>query len=492
MIGTFMKYTAASCFVLYPSLLACLFFVGFPAHASVLYPASQQLVVDDAAADDGLGPALRVDGDTLLVGADGNDDSGADSGSVYVFDRVPGEGFSQSALLLPSNAGDGALVGSSLSLQGDRALLGGYRSDLVGAQGGAAWIFERDLSGQWSESATLSADDGMAGDFFGIATALAGDQALVGAIGHDSAGPAAGRLYVFERGLMGSWSQVDSIVASDTVAGHFFGSAIAVDGDRALVAAEDSDDNGPSSGSAYVFERDGMGNWTEQAKLVASNGASGDRFGHSVTLQGDTAVVGAIFVGEPDVGAVYVFEKQPDDSWVETDILVAADAGPIDGFGRSVAMSGNRIVVGADRDDDGGMDAGAVYLFAKDAVGAWYEAAKFTAASSWDWDWFGFSVALDGDTMAAGAPLANGILADTGAVWVANVTVPLCGDPAGDGQVGASDALFVLRAAVGLNSCAAESCDMSGDGQVMAGDALALLQVAVGMDVTLACDAAGY
>ncbi len=156
----------------------------------------------------------------------------------------------------------------------------------------------------------LTASDGAQGDNFGRSVSLSGDRALVGAHGDDDQGDFSGSAYVFERQGDGSWLEVAKLTASDGAAGDVFGNAVSLSDDRALVGAFEDDDIGDRSGSSYVFERQGDGSWLEVDKLIASDGAADDVFGISVSLSDDRALVGAI--GDDDVGddsgSAYVYD----------------------------------------------------------------------------------------------------------------------------------------------------------------------------------------
>jgi hypothetical protein len=161
-----------------------------------------------------------------------------------------------------------------------------------------------------TEVAKLLASDGAADDEFGESVAISGDYAIVGAYRDDDNGTDSGSAYVFERDGSGNWAEVTKLLASDGAADDDFGESVAISGDYAIVGAPIDDDNGTDSGSAYVFERDGTGNWTEVAKLLASDGATSDYFGTSVAISGDYAIVGAYLDDDngTDSGSAYIFE----------------------------------------------------------------------------------------------------------------------------------------------------------------------------------------
>ena len=206
-------------------------------------------------------------------------------------------------------------------------------------------------------------------------------------------------------------AQVAKLVHSDLTYDDRFGWSVAVDGDVAVVGAPGDELEHGLPGAAYVFTRQ-SGVWTRVAELTASDGSNGDRFGVSVAVAGDTIVISAKRHGVDDVqhGAVYVFTK-PASGWAdatETAKLAASDGADEDRFGAKVALAGNTIVVGAPHDDDGedNRSVGSAYVYVKPDSG-WTDAtedAKLTASDGDEYHQFGKSVATDGATVVAGAP----------------------------------------------------------------------------------------
>ena len=299
-------------------------------------------------------------------------------------------------------AADGAAndrFGTSVAVSGNTAVIGAPFDDDLGSSSGAAYLFER-VGGVWTQVAKLTATDGAAGDNFGGSVAVSGDTAVIGAPFGDGQEFASGAAYVFEK-IDGIWTQTAELAASDGVFGDRFGGSVAVSGDTAVVGDEENDDLGSNSGSAYVFEKVG-GVWTQVAKLTADDGAAGDMFGGSVAVSGDTAVIGArLNLGNlTDSGSAYVFEKAAG-VWTQTGKLTPTDGASNDQFGFSVALSGDTVVIGANLDDDAcpgsfwGCSSGSAYVF-ENIAGVWTQTAKLTAADGVSYDQFGFSVALSG------------------------------------------------------------------------------------------------
>ena len=218
----------------------------------------------------------------------------------------------------------------------------------------------------------LTASDAQAFDQFGLGVSISGDTAIVGARFEDEKGAQAGAAYIFERdeGGADNWGEVTKLTASDAQADDRFGTSVAISGDTAIVGAFAEDEKGSAAGAAYIFERDegGADNWGEVTKLTASDAQARDFFGISVAISGDTAIVGARLEDEKgsNAGAAYIFERNQGgaDNWGEVTKLTAFDGQAFDLFGISVAISGDSAIVGAFGEDEKGGAAGASYIYA--------------------------------------------------------------------------------------------------------------------------------
>ena len=213
------------------------------------------------------------------------------------------------------------------------------------------------------------------------------------------------------------------LISKDGTLNDNFGSSAAIAGDYAIIGAVNGKKNGVSSGAAYIFEKDGAGNWSQKAKLVASDATNLAKFGSSVAIFGNVAVVGAPGVSHGvyiNAGAVYIFQRDGSGNWSEIKKLTADDAATNHAFGSSVAInSSSRVVVGAPgaHKNSSVTNTGALYLFNFDGSN-WQQQSKLTAFDSKSGDGFGTSVAVSGDLVMAGAPLADSINYATGAVYL--------------------------------------------------------------------------
>ena len=420
---------------------------------------------DPVVRGDGFGISVAADGDTAVVGAYQDDDATNDnSGSAHVFTRSSSAApWSWSAKLTASDAAANDEFGIAVAVDGDTIVVGAHQND---SNKGAAYVFTRSSSAaSWSWSAKLTASDAAANDEFGIAVAVDGDTVVVGAHQNDSNKGAA---YVFTKPESGGWAdatETAKLTASDAAANDEFGISVAVHGETVVVGAHqnDADDQDNNEGAGYVFTKPESGGWadaTETAKLTASDAAANDEFGISVAVHGETVVVGAhkYDVGggteKANAGAAYVFIKPISGPWAdgtETPKLIASDATRGDGFGISVAVDDDEdtIVVGAyldDHTDDAGNtigSAGSAYVFTQDSNG-WSQKTKLTGPSRGKGDWLGYSVAVAGGTVLAGAYQSSISGPDSGAVYL--WTVPQWADIAN------SDATTTSHTVTGLTN----------------------------------------
>ncbi|RZV37536.1 MAG: hypothetical protein EX272_05235 [Chromatiales bacterium] len=298
----------------------------------------------DSAAGDEFGGDVALDGDTAVIGARRNDDNGVDSGLAYVFKRS-GTAWSQQTRLVASDGAAGDEFGYSVAISGDTAVVGAPRGNDKGEDSGSAYVFTRSGS-TWRQQAKLVASDGAVGDVFGISVAISGDTVVIGADLADEKGSNSGAAYVFSRSGI-TWSQQVKLIADDGAAGDLFGIRVTLFGDTAVIGAARDDDKGDESGAAYVFKRSGT-DWFQQAKLSASDGAANDRFGTRVAIYRNTAVIGAILAdaAADNSGSAYVFTRS-ESTWSQRAKLAASDGAANDVFGWSVAIYGNTVMIGA-------------------------------------------------------------------------------------------------------------------------------------------------
>jgi hypothetical protein len=410
---------------------------------------SQQayLKASNTGARDDFGARVAISGDTIVVGALGedsaatginanqSDNSALDSGAAYVFVRS-GTTWSQQAYLKASNTGANDFFGSSVAISGNTLVVGasaeasaatginGSQSDNGANDSGAAYVFVRSGT-TWSQQAYLKASNTGANDFFGYSVAISGNTLVVGASAEASAATGingnqsnnsaglSGAAYVFVRSGS-TWSQQAYLKASNTGANDQFGTSVAISGDTIVVGARSEasaatgingnqgDNSAGASGAAYVYVRTGT-TWSQQVYLKASNRGAGDWFGYSVAIFGGAIVVGA---RSEDSAATGINGNQSDNSAGDSGaayIFHSSGAAANDHFGLSAAIDGDVAVVGApDHDHLGMLSSGKVWIFRRSGT-SWALEDERIIDEPAPGDRFGIAVAVSGNWLAVGA-----------------------------------------------------------------------------------------
>lgn len=305
-----------------------------------------KLTASDGEEEDEFGRSVSLGPDLAAVGADkGNGGVGV----VYLY-RLAESGWEFEARLTPSEAGENAAFGRSVSLHGE-VLAVGADNDLDNR--GSAFVFEREETG-WIERASLSAPDGQPGDRYGREVSIFGDWMVVASEGRESG---KGVVFVYQR-EDGTWDLNETLRDPEGADGDNFGQDVSVHGDFALVGVDRADND---TGAAHVFRRTDSA-WEYDGKLTASDGEEGDRFGLAVSLSGNLALISADGV-DNGAGAAYVFQRK-DSGWQEAIRLQASDRSDGDDFGESAALDGFTAVIGAENAEghSSGIEGGAAYV----------------------------------------------------------------------------------------------------------------------------------
>ncbi len=348
-----------------------------------------KLTASNGEGNDYFGCSVSISGDYAIVGAYQN------RSAAYIFKRE-GTSWTQQVELTPQQGPAGGRFGDSVSISGDYAIVDAeedkqhhyffifgregtswtqqaefyYRSNYsaytrpsvsisrdyaIGGALNSAYIFER-MGTSWAQQAELFKPDFGSSEGFGDSVSISGDYAIV------ATRTLLGLVYIFKREGE-SWTQQAELTSLGGSVEDWFGSSVSIDGDYAIVGAEQDGSSGENSGAAYIYKRSGT-TWSEQAKLIASDGTDRALFGNSVSIKGDYAVIGAKGDDEngTNSGAAYIFEREGA-GWVQKTKLTAWDGGARDYFGLSVSIDGDYVMVGAPYDDDKGQNTGSVYIF---------------------------------------------------------------------------------------------------------------------------------
>lgn len=392
--------------------------VYFPAHASIAIatvlcavaaaiPSKLQAAVgdqifklkaNDQAPVDAFGGRVATNGTAIAVGARSSKTGDIGTGAVYLFDSESG---SQMSKLVPANAARNGVFGWSVDVSNKHVLAGGLRYDDKGFESGAAFLFEI-ATGQ--QVARLLASDGKSHDDFGQSVAIDGNFAAVGAYRDHRARPnsnGVGSVYVFDSETA---QERYKIQPDDAEPFDGFGMSLAIDGTLALVGAPYYDFHGADSGKAYVFD---LIDGELVTTLTAADAESDDLFGWSVAISGNKALVGTNQVN----GAAYVF-----DITTGQQVMKFVSGDRADGFGRSVAIDNSIALVGADFAENNGRLSGTAYLF---DIGSTRPLAQLLPRDGAEENYFGASGAISrGQAVVAALNDGGGNFEFSGAAYV--------------------------------------------------------------------------
>lgn len=378
-----------------------------------------KLIGNNTVAEDRFGYAVDVDGDFAIVSSPNNKGGGA----AYIYKRE-GTTWTQKRnririRMIPIDPDGASNFGTSVDIRGDMAVIGAT-GGMVGRDAvGAAYVFTQNEPPFWNQHTKLTAADRAPGDRLGFSVAISGNEVIAGAPGHSAGGLGSGAAYIFEQREDTTWTEVTKLSDGETAAEDQFGISVAISGNLAISGAQQDDDVAPNAGAAYIFERSST-LWLQRAKLIAEDANAGDLFGNAVAISGETALIGAPGVDDagPEAGAAYIFIRSGGE-WSQQAKLIGADIGIFDKFGTTVALHENTAVVGAYGKDEVGTDSGAVYVFVRNGL-VWTQQTKLTHQDAVPGDQFGFSAAINGNTLLVGAHLSDATGPDSGVVYLFN------------------------------------------------------------------------
>lgn len=364
------------------------------------------------------GTSVSIDSDILIVGAPDYFSNGT-PGAAYIY-RFENEEWTEQQKLTSSDGEMKDRFGIAVSINGTSAIVGAFYED--GELGdpadlndgpGAAYIFQQE-NGSWSEKIKLTASDAGLGDLFGISVSINGNTAIVGAPGNDGSSgvsvAAIGAAYIFQL-KDGNWFEKQRLTASDKQNVDKFGRSVSISGQRAIVGAPLEDGLGDDIGAAYIFELvDDV--WIETQKLTPPDGRNGDNFGFSVSIDGDTVIIGSPTKDWPSedavsTGAAYIYQFE-NGQWIPKQKIISSDAQSQDAFGWSVCIQGEAAIIGAPWEDSDIGDPGnccdgpgAAYVFQL-VDGVWEEKQKLSFLNAEESDEFGGSVSIASEAAIVG------------------------------------------------------------------------------------------
>lgn len=358
--------------------------------------------------------------------------SGASSeGAAYIFKRSTNNEWVEIQKIVANDRKEDDHYGGSVAISDNYAFVGSSGQDFDSQSSnkmtfaGAVYVYKRHANGQWIQQQKLVPADRERNASFGNSITISDKYLIIGAANESTdpsntqSFPSSGAVYIYEKDSNGNWYETQKLIASDRATSAYFGHCMSISGDRIAVGAywAKTDANNENSlktaGAVYIYDKNAEGYWEETQKIVPNDRAKYDFFGFSVAIDGDNLLVGSYRKwknGDGIVGAAYLYKLDDNGNWIETQKLEASDGGKLDSFGRTVALNGNIAIVGAsgDYDDKNGnnplLEAGSVYVFTTDDCKNWRQVQKFTANVRGYSAGFGSNLSLYGNHLLIGAP----------------------------------------------------------------------------------------
>ena len=378
---------------------------------SAIQTEDQTFKASTAPNEEKFGWSASVDGDRGVVGAPDDELSGVGQpGYVFCYEWDDQLGiWIQSQAISHSELVHGDQFGWAVSMDGDRLLIGARtRMNSGGHNTGAVYFYEWSGT-QWLYKQRLEDSAATTADDFGFSVSLDGDVAVIGApTKANSLGQGTGVVYVFRyNNTTQMWEEEDRVEPS--VESREFGYSVSASGEVFVVGAPKESNSGPETGSAHFYRHDGNGNWNHEDEVVHTSPEGGDRFGHSVSLDGPRAVVGAPEKNDAvyyKIGFAYEFDyNSASGNWDQIGGGINhSPGGEDDRFGWSVSLQGDDLVVGAyTRRNSASNQAGIAFFYQRDAT-TWTQEVVLRESDEQHDDMFGRAVALSGNQVFIGAP----------------------------------------------------------------------------------------
>ena len=375
----------------------------------------QKVTSFDMESGDNFGKKVAMYGDYAVVTSPNDDDIGSASGSAYVY-HWNGDVWEYTQKLVPTGLQTYDYFGSSVAISDEYIAIGATGDDSISKDSGAVYVYSFDnIRKIWSRPIKLTPEDFIDDsrfnggsvftiydfDGFGESVSILDNNLFVGAPTEDSAGINAGAIYRYLFGT-NKWQYMQKIIANDASAGNKFGNSLSSNGEYLAVGSKFSDEKGKDSGAAYIFTGT-IKKWYQQYKIVPEDGANEDYFGFDVAIYGDFVAVSSNYDDDAgnDSGSVYVFQKNGI-QWLQSQKITARDGQFEDFFGTSVDMNGNRLVVGSKGVDDNGLSSGSMYKYYL-VFNVWTQEEKIVAYDGQSGDLFATDVAVYDSTFLVGA-----------------------------------------------------------------------------------------
>ncbi|HZW08835.1 MAG TPA: FG-GAP repeat protein [Phycisphaerales bacterium] len=457
-----------------PCIIAAM--AGLSGAASAQWLDIARIGVGHGRSADEFGHAVAASGQTLVVGAYGEDHAGLhDVGAAYLFSTAVPADPELRSILRASDSGEHGWFGYCVAIGRDLCLVGGPRAAIEGLNAGAAYVFD---VGNGLELSKIVPPEPVAWGDFGRSVALRAEIALIGSSG---AGGGAGAAYLYELHDPSRPVLLGVLTPEPGSDGDDFGWCVRLGDGTAFVGSPGGDGTGADRGAVYLFDITDPSAPVLAAKVQASDGEDHDRFGSDLAIDGSLALIGRppSTSYNTDVGSAYVFDVHDPFAPVQLSKIEPADGEQWDFFGDAVALRGEAALVGSSYDSNGmGLHAGAVYMYDLSDPAAPLQTAKLTDRGGGSYQGFGTSVLLSGDLVIVGAPFST-VDDDGVSAGAVSVLAPCPANFNRDHSLDSRDVLAFLNAwaAEGQYNCAFLECasDFNADGRVDSEDVLAFL-----------------
>jgi hypothetical protein len=344
-----------------------------------------------------------------------------EAGAAYIFEKTLSGWNNGTKVTAGSNADAGDWFGDSVAVSGDYIVVGAPRDEIDSpptSDAGAAYVFYNHPATGWDGGYKITAIGGLSGDWFGQSVAISGDWLIVGALGEQSGSGAA---FIFERtgtDPANIWNQRHKFKAGIPVVGAAYGISVAISGNYAVVGAPGETVSGQTAaGRAYVY-RNNSGTWSVSTTLQASTPVENAKFGYSVAISGDYIIVGAYGDGAGVEEAAYVYHRSDLDQWDDEAQLTASDGQSEIDFALTVGINSEFAVVGARFGGEGAVNSGSAYVFHRLTATTWNQGFKILPSDGQVDDYFGYFIGLCEEYLIVGAHHEDSGGDDTGSAYV--------------------------------------------------------------------------
>lgn len=396
--------------------------IGCMAISNVVLPQVNKIVPADLAQEDAFGWSVDIYENYALVGSVYDDDNDIQSGSAYIF-HFDGTQWVEQAKIVATDGGFADYFGYAVSIHDGQLIVGAYR-DLVGTvRSGSAYVFSQS-GDTWIEEAKLVPFDPEEEDRFGAKVAIYGNYAAVGAYYCDDYGESSGAVYVYKKSA-GEWNFHQKLAPESLQANDLFGTSVAFNTDYLFIGSIGNSDQENASGKVFVFELDNE-DWILFEEIYPEDPAEGKGFGSAISATQQTLAVGAYrdHAVASESGSVYLFENV-DGNWEYLQKTFPSDGNAGALFGHSLAIDDDRLVVGALYDNTLRSETGSAYVYTRESSGNWLLSAKIIPDDAHDQQRFSAAVGLSGKYAIAGAPYDEEYGYHNGAAYICDLDIIL-------------------------------------------------------------------